>query len=82
LESGLLRRVDEIVDDAVRHDDAPGVVAAVATADTVHVAIAGVMTLGGESMAPDTLFQITSMTKPTTATAVLALVDSGRKRVT
>jgi len=76
-ESGVLRRVDEVVNDAVLHDDAPGVVAAVARADTMHVAIAGAMALGGESMTRDTLFRITSMTKPMTAATILALVDSG-----
>jgi CubicO group peptidase (beta-lactamase class C family) len=73
----VLRRVDEVVDDAVVHNDAPGVVAAIAQADMTHVAIAGAMALGGEPMARDTLFRITSMTKPMTAATVLALVDSG-----
>jgi len=77
LESGDLKRVDEVVEQAVLHDDAPGVVAAVATGDMIHVATAGVMTLGGEPMARDTLFRITSMTKPMTAAVVLALIESG-----
>jgi CubicO group peptidase (beta-lactamase class C family) len=71
------RRVDERVENAVLHADAPGVVAAIADADTVHVATAGVMALGGEPMHRDTLFRITSMTKPMTAATVLSLVDAG-----
>ena len=76
-DSGVLSRVDEIVENAVSHDDAPGVVAAVARAGDVHVATAGVMSLGGKPMGRETLFRITSMTKPMTAATVLALVDGG-----
>ena len=76
-DSILVSRVDEIVESAVVHEDAPGVVAAVALPDAIHVAIAGVMSFGGEPMARDTLFRITSMTKPMTAAAVLTLVDAG-----
>ena len=73
----VMRRVDEIVENAVRHGDAPGVVAAIADADTIHVATAGVMAVGGAPMRRDTLFRITSMTKPMTAATVLSLVDDG-----
>jgi CubicO group peptidase (beta-lactamase class C family) len=75
-DSSVLSRVDEIVENAVNRGDAPGVVAAVARGDEVHVATAGVMSLGGEPMGRDTLFRITSMTKPMTAATVLALVDA------
>jgi CubicO group peptidase (beta-lactamase class C family) len=73
----VLRRVDEIVERAVSGGDVPGVVAAVAHRDEIHVATAGLMSLGGQPMARDTLFRITSMTKPMTAATVLALVDAG-----
>jgi CubicO group peptidase (beta-lactamase class C family) len=43
----------------------------------VHVAVAGVMAAGGAPMRRDTLFRISSMTKPVTAAAVLSLVDDG-----
>jgi len=76
-DSGVLRRVDEIVEQAVRSGDAPGVVAGVAWGDMVHVAVAGVASLGGDVMRRDTLFRITSMTKPMTAVTVLSLVDAG-----
>ena len=77
-DAGVLRLVDEAVENAVLHGDAPGVVAAVARGGTIHVATAGVRSLGGESMSRDTLFRITSMTKPITAAAVLALIDAGK----
>ncbi len=71
----LFRRIDEIVAAAVENGDAPGVVAAVACGDVVHVATAGVMSVGGHPMARDTLFRISSNTKRLTAAVVLSLID-------
>ncbi len=59
---------------AVDQGQVPGVVAAVARGTTVHVACAGVMTVGGAQR--DTLFRIASITKPMTAAVVLSLVAS------
>jgi CubicO group peptidase (beta-lactamase class C family) len=56
---------------------APGVVAAVARGDSVHVATAGAMAVGGPPMRRDTLFRISSTTKPMTAAVVLSLVEAG-----
>jgi CubicO group peptidase (beta-lactamase class C family) len=42
----------------------------------MHVATAGVMAIGGAPMRRDTLFRISSTTKPMTAAAVLSLVDA------
>ena len=72
-----LARIDEIVAGAVAPGQLPGVVAAVARGDAVHVATAGVMAVGGPPMRRDTLFRISSTTKPMTAAAVLSLVDDG-----
>ncbi len=72
-----LARIDEIVAGAVAQGQLPGVVAAVARGDAVHVATAGVMAVGGPPMRRDTLFRISSTTKPMTAAAVLSLVDDG-----
>ena len=69
--------VDEVVERAVEQGQAPGVVAAVACGEVVHVAAAGVMAVCGAPMRRDTLFRISSMTKPMTAAAVLSLVDDG-----
>jgi CubicO group peptidase (beta-lactamase class C family) len=73
----VLARIDQIVAGAVEQGQAPGVVAAVARGDQVHVATAGVMALGGAPMRRDTLFRITSLTKPITAAAALSLVEAG-----
>ena len=73
----VLARIDAIVERAVEHGQAPGVVAAVSRGEDVHLVTAGVMTVGGAPMQRDTLFRITSMTKPITAVAVLSMVDEG-----
>ena len=73
----VLARVDEVVERAVALGQVPGVVAAVARGEAVHVAAAGVMAVGGAPMRRDTLFRISSMTKPMTAAAVLSLVEDG-----
>ena len=70
-------RLEDIVEAAVARGDAPGVVAAVSQGDQTFVATAGVQTVGGPPMRPDTLFRISSVTKPVTAAVVLSLVDEG-----
>ncbi|MGH3163777.1 MAG: serine hydrolase domain-containing protein [Streptosporangiaceae bacterium] len=70
-------KLDDIIEAAVTRGDAPGVVAAVSRGDEGYVAAAGVMAVGGPPMQPDTLFRITSITKPVTAAVVLSLVEDG-----
>jgi CubicO group peptidase (beta-lactamase class C family) len=77
-EHRVLDRVEEIIERAVEQGQAPGVVAAVARGDGVHVATAGAMAGDGPPMRRDTLFRISSMTKPMTAAVVLSLVDAGQ----
>ena len=74
---GDKNRIDEIVEAAVEQGQAPGVVAAVAKGDATYVKAAGVMAIGGPPMRPDTLFRISSTTKPITAAVVLSLVEDG-----
>jgi CubicO group peptidase (beta-lactamase class C family) len=73
----VVARIDEVAGRAVEPGQVPGVVAAVARGESVHVAAAGVMALGGAPMRRDTVFRISSMTKPMTADAVLSLADDG-----
>ncbi len=56
----------------------PGLVALAACGDDVHVEALGSMTVGGAPVARDTIFRISSDTKPITAAAVLALATEGR----
>jgi CubicO group peptidase (beta-lactamase class C family) len=63
-----------------RHVDGmtPGIVALVARGSTVHVAAVGRADFGGPRMRRDTIFRISSMTKPVAAAAAMILVDEGR----
>lgn len=73
----VLASVDATVQAAVEQGHVPGVVAAVARREAVHVAVAGFLAIDGAPMQRDTLFRITSMTKPMTAAVVLSFVDDG-----
>jgi CubicO group peptidase (beta-lactamase class C family) len=77
LDRAALARIDQIVEQAVEQGQAPGVVAAVARGPDMHVATAGAMAVGGAAMRRDTLFRISSITKPMTAAVVLSLVEDG-----
>jgi CubicO group peptidase (beta-lactamase class C family) len=58
-------------------DDMPGLVALVAHGDQVHVDALGSLSIGGPPARRDSLFRISSTTKPITAAATMALVDDG-----
>ena len=77
LDRAVRDRIDEVVRSAMQEGQAPGVVAAVTRGRDTHVATAGVMAIGGPPMRRDTLFRISSMTKPMTAAVILSLVDNG-----
>ena len=62
-------------------DDMPGLVAAVAHGDQVHVEAVGSLSIGGAPVQRDSLFRISSTTKPITAAATMALVDEGLLRL-
>jgi CubicO group peptidase (beta-lactamase class C family) len=69
--------LNEIIEAAVARGQAPGVVAAVAQGDATSIRAAGSMAVGGAPMRPDTVFRISSTTKPVTATVILSLVEDG-----
>jgi CubicO group peptidase (beta-lactamase class C family) len=77
--------IDRVRDVMARYvDDGshPGLVWMVARPGDVHVDAAGVATLGEPTpMARDTIFRISSMTKPVTAVAAMLLVEEGRLRL-
>ena len=56
----------------------PGLVALTACGDDVHVEAQGSMAVGGVPVARNSIFRISSDTKPITAAAVLALIAEGR----
>ena len=77
LDIAVLARIDDIVEKAVATGQAPGVVVGVARGSDVHVATAGVMAVGGAPIRRDTLFRISSITKPMTAAVVLSQIYDG-----
>lgn len=58
-------------------DEMPGLVAAVAHGDQAHVEAVGSLSTGRAPVQRDSLFRISSTTKPITAAATMALVDEG-----
>ncbi len=58
-------------------DDLPGLVALVAHGNQIHIDALGSLSVGGKPVQRDSLFRISSTTKPITAAATMALVDEG-----
>jgi CubicO group peptidase (beta-lactamase class C family) len=65
----------------ISDDKVPGLVALVARGDQVHVEARGSLSIGGPPVHRDSIFRITSMTKPVTAAATLALAGEGLLRL-
>ncbi|OHV28535.1 hypothetical protein BBK14_18055 [Parafrankia soli] len=73
----LHRTAARHVGDDAGDDLVPGLVALVAAGDDVHVEALGTLAVGGAPMARDTMFRISSTTKPMTAAVTMTLVDDG-----
>ena len=74
-----LDRLHEAMAARVAKGELPGMVTLVARREDVHVDTIGVMAFGSdEPMRRDTIFRITSMTKPILALATMMLVEDGR----
>jgi CubicO group peptidase (beta-lactamase class C family) len=82
---GLSRaRLGRLRDVTAMHVDSggvPGAVALVSRRGETHVKVAGRIAIGGAPMQRDTIFRITSMTKPITAVAAMILVEECRLRL-
>lgn len=61
--------------------DVPGLVALVSRRGETHVEAIGMQAVGGVPMKRDTIFRISSMTKPITAAATMILVEECRLRL-
>src|ERR1035438_1894460 len=73
----------QVADDPaqVTDDKVPGLVALVARGNQVQVEALGSLSIGGPPVHRDSIFRITSMTKPVTAAATLALAGEGLLRL-
>src|SRR5438093_10351451 len=77
-----LGRMHDVVAGHVAQGDAPGSVTALSGHGEVHVDAIGTKAVGGtEPMRRDTIFRITSMTKPVTAVAAMILVEECKLRL-
>jgi CubicO group peptidase (beta-lactamase class C family) len=75
LSPARLRRMHDVMAGHVASGAVPGLVTAVCRRDEVHVDVIGATAIGGGPMRRDTIFRITSMTKPVTAVATMILVE-------
>jgi CubicO group peptidase (beta-lactamase class C family) len=82
LSKARLQRMHDIMAGHVERGLAPGVVTLVARRGEAHVDVIGKKALDSDDvMRRDTLFRITSMTKPITAVAAMILVEECKLRL-
>jgi CubicO group peptidase (beta-lactamase class C family) len=76
LSADRLSRLHEVMLRHVERGAAPGLVSVVVRRGEAHVDVIGTTAMnGGQEIRPDTIFRISSMTKPITAVAALILVE-------
>lgn len=77
-----LSRMHDLMAGSVASGKVPGLVTLVSRGGEVHVDALGMKALGGAApMERDTIFRISSMTKPITAVATIILVEEGKLRL-
>ena len=81
LSTARLGRMHDVMAGHVAAGDLPGLVTLVSRRGEVHVDAIGSMAVGGAPMQRDTIFRITSMTKPVVAVAAMILVEECRLRL-
>jgi CubicO group peptidase (beta-lactamase class C family) len=75
-----LGRMHDVMSRHVEDGAMPGLVTLVGRHGEVHVDVIGRIAFGGAPMQRDTIFRITSMTKPVTAVAAMILVEECKLR--
>src|SRR5216684_837983 len=76
-----LRRIHDVMAGHVDDGSMPGLVSLVSRRGEVFVNTIGRMAIDGAPMARDTIFRITSLTKPVTAVAAMILVEECKLRL-
>ena len=76
-----LNRMHAVMAGHVESGDMPGLVTLVSRRGEVHVDVIGRLAFDGPPMTRDSIFRITSMTKPVTAVAAMVLVEEGKLRL-
>src|ERR1039457_2364758 len=76
LSAERLKRLHEVMTGYVERGEVPGLVTLVARRGEGHIDAVGAMPAGSEEpMRRDTIFRISSMTKPVTAAAAMILIE-------
>ena len=73
-----LGQMHDVMAGHVERGEVPGLVTLVSSRGEIHVDAIGRVAFDGPLMARDTIFRITSMTKPVTAAAAMILVEEGK----
>jgi CubicO group peptidase (beta-lactamase class C family) len=81
LSAERLSRLHDVLAGHVQSGAVPGLVALVSRRGAVHVDVIGRMSIGGPPIRRDTIFRISSMTKPITAAATMILIEEGKLRL-
>src|SRR3989475_4319444 len=82
MSSARLGRIHDVMAGYVERGDVPGLVTLVSRRGEVHVDAVGTKALGGsDPIRRDTIFRISSMTKPITAAATMILVEECKLRL-
>jgi CubicO group peptidase (beta-lactamase class C family) len=81
LSQARLGRMRDVMAGHIREGEMPGMVTLVSRGGETHVDTIGDIAIGGTPMQRDTIFRITSMTKPVTAVAAMILVEECKLRL-
>lgn len=81
LSKGRLGRMRDVMAGYVERGEASGIVTLVSRRGETHVEAIGVKTVGGAPMRRDTIFRVSSMTKPVAAVAAMILVEECQLRL-
>ena len=82
LSGARLARMHDVMARHVDSGEVPGLITLISRHGEVHVATIGTKAVGGgDPMRRDTIFRITSMTKPVTAVATMILIEECRLRL-
>src|SRR5580692_4536891 len=76
--SKTLNRVHDVMTGHVASGEMPGLVTLVSRGGEIHVDAIGRLAFDGPPMTRDSIFRITSMTKPVTAAAAMILAEEGK----
>jgi CubicO group peptidase (beta-lactamase class C family) len=81
LSTTRLARMHNVMAGYVERGELPGLVTLLARRGAIRVDVLRAQTFGGTPMRRDTIFRISSMTKPVTAVAAMMLVEERRLRL-